>query len=75
MLVEAYGGNALSRAQCYMWFGMEMPYELLGSMPVGIHSTVLPMSTSPVGWTIECEKRQAYSQQPIFTILDDRGPA
>ncbi|GFY10862.1 putative LOC100903547 [Trichonephila clavipes] len=20
MLVEAYGGNALSRAQCYMWF-------------------------------------------------------
>ncbi|GBN33612.1 hypothetical protein AVEN_208388-1 [Araneus ventricosus] len=54
---------------------MEMPYELLGSMPVDIRLAVLPMSTSSVGWTTDCEIREASCQQPIFTILEDRGAA
>ncbi|GBL90836.1 hypothetical protein AVEN_215566-1 [Araneus ventricosus] len=49
-----------------------MTYELLGSVPVDIRPAVLPMSTSSVGWTTDCEIREASYQHPIFTILEDR---
>ncbi|GFX95378.1 uncharacterized protein TNCV_3684301 [Trichonephila clavipes] len=60
----------------YLMYGrdvLEMHYELLGSMPVDILPAALPMSTSYVGWTTVCEVREAFDQQPSFTILEDSG--
>ncbi|GFY68956.1 hypothetical protein TNIN_204721 [Trichonephila inaurata madagascariensis] len=46
---------------------MEVPYELLGSMHVDIRPTVIPISTSSVGWTTaKYGKRLANSQSSRY---------